>query len=152
MRKVWILVASLLIASAGLTQAYADGGSSGSGRNSPLAPFQQLIEEGKYQDAIDKLQVALVAKPNDADLLNLTAYSQRKLQRFDEALVNYQKALKIKPAHRGANEYLGELYLQMGQLDKAQERLQVLDKECFFGCEEFDDLKQAIEAYRKKNP
>ncbi len=73
--------------------------------------------------------------PEDADMLNLLAYSQRKLQRFDEALVNYQKALGIEPEHRGANEYLGELYLQLGQPDKAQERLQVLDEACFFGCD-----------------
>jgi tetratricopeptide (TPR) repeat protein len=150
MRNLQIVVACVLIASAGLTQALADGGGS-SGRNSRLAPYQQLIEEEKYQAAIDKLQAALKDAPNDADLLNLTAYSQRKLQRFDEALVNYQKALQIDPDHLGANEYLGELYLQLGQLDKALERLEVLDKECFFGCEEYDDLKEAIEKYRTGN-
>jgi len=153
MRRIQVVVASLVIASAGLVQALADGGgsSSGSGRSSPLAPYQQLIEKENYQAAIDRLQAALKKDPDNADLLNLTAYSQRKLQRFDEALVNYQKALKIEPEHRGANEYLGELYLQLGQLDKAEERLQVLDKECFFGCEEYDDLKQAIETYRTQN-
>jgi tetratricopeptide (TPR) repeat protein len=84
-------------------------------------------------------------------MLNLLAYSQRKLQRFDAALVNYQKALDIEPEHRGANEYLGELYLQLGQLDKAQERLQVLDDACYFGCDEFDELEEAIEVYRSQN-
>ena len=78
--------------------------------------------------------------------------SQRKLKRFDEALVNYQKALAIEPEHRGANEYLGELYLQTGQLDKAVERLKVLDEACYFGCDEFDQLEQAIENYRSENP
>jgi len=149
MRNVHIILAFVLIAGTGLTQAFADGGNSA--RGSRLAPYQQLIEEEKYQAAIDKLQAALKDAPNDADLLNLTAYSQRKLQRFDEALVNYQKALQIDPDHLGANEYLGELYLQLGQLDKALERLEVLDKECFFGCEEYDDLKEAIEKYRTGN-
>ena len=149
MRRIQVVLASIIIAAAGLTQAHADGGSAS--RSSRLAPFQQLIEEEKYQAAIDQLQAALKDDPDDADLLNLTAYSQRKLQRFDEALANYLKALQIEPDHRGANEYLGELYLQMGQLDKAQERLQVLDKACFFGCEEYDDLKEAIELYRTQN-
>jgi tetratricopeptide (TPR) repeat protein len=149
MRNLHIILAFVLIAGTGLTQAFADGGNSA--RGSRLAPYQQLIEEEKYQAAIDKLQAALKDAPNDADLLNLTAYSQRKLQRFDEALVNYQKALQIDPDHLGANEYLGELYLQLGQLDKALERLEVLDKECFFGCEEYDDLKEAIEKYRTGN-
>lgn len=102
--------------------------------------------------AISELNKELVESPDDADLLNLLAYSQRKLMRFDEAMVNYHKALKIEPEHRGANEYLGELYLQLGQLDKALERLKVLDDDCFFGCEEFDELEQAIEAYRRENP
>jgi Flp pilus assembly protein TadD len=119
--------------------------------NSRLAPFQELIEAEKYEAAIVKLQTALQDKPDDADLLNLLAYSQRKLGRFDAALENYQKALKIDPTHRGANEYLGELYLQMDQPEMAQQRLKVLDDDCFFGCSEFDTLQQAIEAYTRDN-
>ena len=38
----------------------------------------------------------------------------------------------------------------MGQLDKARERLDVLDSACFFGCEEYRELKAAIKAYEKK--
>ena len=129
--------------------ALADSG--GSSRDSRLAPFQELVDDEKYEMAISELKTALVESPEDADLLNLLAYSQRKLMRFDEALVNYQMALKIEPKHRGANEYLGELYLQLGQLDNAQQRLQVLDDACFFGCEEFDELEEAIEDYRSKN-
>jgi Flp pilus assembly protein TadD len=128
----------------------ADGGNDND-RNSLLAPVQTLIEDEKYQDAISALQKLLKEAPTNADMLNLLAYSQRKLQRFDEALVNYHKALEIEPEHRGANEYLGELYLQLGQLDKAQERLQVLDKACFFGCDEFDELEEEINMYRSQN-
>ena len=121
-------------------------------RNSPLAPVEDLIDDEKYEDAIVELQRMLKETPEDADVLNLLAYSQRKSQQLDEAMVNYQKALNIDPKHRRANEYLGELYLQLGQLDKAQERLQVLDKDCFFGCKEFDKLEKAIETYRSQNP
>ncbi len=128
----------------------ADGGYNND-RNSPLAPVENMIDDEKYQDAIVELQRMLKEKPEDADVLNLLAYSQRKSQQFDEAMVNYQKALNIEPKHRRANEYLGELYLQLGQLDKAQERLQVLDKACFFGCKEFDKLEKAIETYRSQN-
>lgn len=148
MRNARLLMA-LMLASSGLGQAFADGGYSRS--ESRLAPFHELIESEQYQAAIDELQQALQESPDDPDLLNLTAFSQRKLQRFDEAMVNYQKALEIAPDHRGANEYLGELYLQLGQVEKAEERLQVLDKECFFGCDEYDDLKQAIETWRAEN-
>ena len=143
------LLALALLAVAG-SPALAAGG--GGGRDSRLTSFQKLIDEQKYQQAIDELGKALAKSPEDADLLNLVAFSHRKLERFDTALEYYMKALEIEPKHRGANEYLGELYLRLGKLDKAEERLGVLDDACFFGCEEFDELKEAIEAYRRQNP
>ena len=149
MRSTLILLLLLSIMSVTSGPAFADGGDSKG--DSHLTPFKKLIDDEKYDMAISELEKALIESPDDADLLNLLAYSQRKTMRFDDALVNYQKALQIKPKHRGANEYLGELYLQLGQLDKAQERLQVLDKACFFGCEEFDELEEAIEIYRSQN-
>ena len=33
-----------------------------------------------------------------------------------QALAHYGKALELKPEHRGANEYLGELYLDLGRM------------------------------------
>ncbi len=41
-------------------------------------------------------------------------------------------------------------YLETDQLAKAEERLKVLDKACFSGCEEYDELKEAIEKYKEK--
>jgi Flp pilus assembly protein TadD len=143
------LILAFLIGSVTMTTAMSDGGYKE--KNSPLAPYHELIEAQDYQAAIDMLTAALAEEPDDADLLNLLAFSQRKLKRFDEAMVNYQKALQIEPKHLGANEYLGELYLQLDQPEQAEERLQILDKACFFGCDEYDELKQAIEAYRSKN-
>jgi tetratricopeptide (TPR) repeat protein len=134
MRSTLILLLTLIITIATSSQVFADGGS-----------------RENYETAISELKKALSKSPDDADLLNLLAYSQRKLMSFDEAMINYQKALKIDPEHRGANEYLGELYLQLGQPDKALERLKVLDDACFFGCREFDDLEEAIEMYRSQN-
>lgn len=151
MRKIMLLVLALLVAGFSFTPVYADGADSSS-RSSKLAPFQKLIEDKQFQQAISKLDQALSDTPDDPDLLNLLAYSHRNLNHFDIALKHYQQALQIEPDHRGANEYLGELYLQLDQLGKAEERLAVLDKDCFFGCDEFDDLEQAIEDYRKQHP
>lgn len=147
----YLILALCLIPFAGLAlPAQADGGDNY--RGSRLEPFVKLIEKKQYDQAIEKLGKALSESPDDADLLNLIAFSHRKSGRFDNALEYYQKALAIEPDHRGANEYLGELYLQLDQLDKARERLAVLDSECFFGCKEFDKLEEAIENYVKNNP
>ena len=129
----------------------ADGGGGSSNRETKYTPFQNLIEDEKYEQAIAELDEALEEDADDPDLLNLIAFSHRQLKRYEIALNYYQRALEIEPDHRGANEYLGELYLNLGQLEKAEERLAVLDKECFFGCREFDKLERAIEIYRREN-
>ena len=63
-------------------------------------------------------------------------------------LINIVRNKAIDPRHRGALEYSGELYLQTGPLDKAEQRLAALDKACFFRCSEYSDLKKAIERYK----
>ena len=152
MRIIASIALTFSLALQPVMSALADGGGSSGSRNSRLEPFQRLIEQEKYQQAIDALGQALGKNPDDADLLNLYAFSNRKLQRLEIALEYYSKALEIEPKHRGANEYLGELYLQLGDLEKAEQRLAVLDKACFFGCDEFDEVERAIEEYRKRNP
>ena len=40
-----------------------------------------------------------------------------------KAMTYYTKALNLEPNHLGANEYMGELYLELNDLAKAEERL-----------------------------
>ena len=64
-----------------------------------------------------------------------------------EAEAWYLKALKLNPKHLGANEYLGELYVMTGQMDKAKARLATIAKICGnTTCEEYGDLAKAIAA------
>ncbi len=110
----------------------------------------KAVKAANYEMAIKRLSKVVAAKPGNADAWNYLGFSHRKLKRFDQALGAYRKALAIDPDHRGANEYLGELYLQTGDLAKAKERLTKLDDICTFGCKEFDDLKAAVKAYKSK--
>ncbi len=151
MKTTIFFLLTLALGSFAASPALADGGGGGGGRDSKLEPYQSLIDDEKYEQAIAELDKALEKDADDPDLLNLVAYSHRQLKRYEIALNYYQRALEIEPDHRGANEYLGELYLHLGQLEKAEERLSVLDKECFFGCREFDKLERAIEIYRREN-
>ena len=134
----------------GLASAALAAGTSSSStppEPSKLADAENAIEAGNYNRAIELLQKVVASDSQNADAWNYIGFSHRNLQRLDQALGAYQKALAIDPEHRGANEYLGELYLQTGNLAKAKERLEKLDDVCTFGCDEFDDLKQAIKAY-----
>ena len=108
------------------------------------------IKNGNYQVAIKYLKQAAKSSTNKADIYNLMGYSHRKLDLLEEAFFYYHKALKLDPRHKGANEYIGELYLRTNNLKKAEEHLEVLDDVCLFGCDEYDDLKDAIEKYKKR--
>ena len=110
----------------------------------------KAVKAADYRTAIMLLNKVVAAKPKDADAWNYIGFSNRKLKRFDKALNAYQKALSIDPDHRGANEYLGELYLQTDDLANARKRLEKLNNICTFGCEEYDDLKAAIAAYENQ--
>lgn len=111
---------------------------------------QQMIDDGQYAGAIALLEKVVAADAKNADALNLLGYSNRQLGNNDVALGFYEAALDLEPRHRGANEYVGELYLTLGDLAKAEERLDVLDGACFFGCKEYTELKNAIADYKAK--
>ena len=104
---------------------------------------------GKFQVAIKHLERAARISPNNPDVYNLLGYSHRKLDQLEKAFDYYWKALKLDPRHLGANEYIGELYLRTNNIKKAEEHLAVLDDVCLFGCDEYDELKDAIEKYKK---
>jgi Flp pilus assembly protein TadD len=113
-----------------------------------LAQARSLIKDKKWSEAIDELK--RVNEPTSADWNNLMGYSLRrnKSPDLEGAERYYNEALRIDPKHRGALEYSGELYLMKGDLATAEKRLATLDKACTFGCDEYTDLKKAIERYR----
>ncbi len=144
------LTLALSVAAGGGAYAMGSDGDSKKPMDPDYAQAKQLVEDGKYAEAIPLLQKAVATDPKNADALNYLGYSNRQLGNTDAALSHYQAALALEPKHRGANEYLGELYLILGDLPKAQERLDVLDEACFFGCDEYTELKNAIAAYKAK--
>lgn len=132
-------------------------------RPTPTSPAQQqseddfgkaeyLIKAERYDEAIPLLQKVVAKNPSDADAWNYLGFASRKLGKTKEALDYYTKALAIDPNHKGAHEYLGELYLLMKDPAKAQEQLVLLQGLCNGGCEEVDDLQQAIADYKASNP
>lgn len=114
---------------------------------SPLAAARDHIAAKRWQAAIDELK--RVNATGDADWNNLMGYSLRKQASPDLAGAekHYNEALRINPAHLGALEYSGELYLMKGEPARADERLASLQKACG-NCEEFKDLKKATERYK----
>lgn len=113
---------------------------------------RKAIAAKDFKSAIGFLTKAVQESPNDADAHSMLGYSYRKSGIFAKSMESYQKALKIDSDHRFAHEYLGELYLDMNQPDNAEKQLASLKKACpWFGkCEEYDDLKKEIDAYKAR--
>ena len=113
-----------------------------------LSAARAQIAAKNFPGAIDELK--RTNDTGDADWNNLMGYSLRKAPTPDFAGAEkfYDEALRIDPRHRGALEYSGELYLQTGDLARAEQRLAALDKACTFGCSEYSDLKKAIAQYK----
>jgi tetratricopeptide (TPR) repeat protein len=113
-----------------------------------LGTARTLIGAKQWPAAIDELR--RVNDTTSADWNNLMGYTLRKGKAPDLAASEkyYDEALRIDPHHRNTLEYSGELYLMKGELDKAQARLATLSNECSANCEQYTDLKSAIERYK----
>ena len=139
----------LLFAVLTLGFAFAEGTSSDESQaNDAYTQAQALIETEDYQEAIDLLLPLAKEDDQNADVFNLLGYSHRKLEIYEEALEYYLTALELDPNHIGANEYLGELYLETDQPDKAAEQVAMLETLCPEGCEALTELQEALVAYQ----
>lgn len=108
-----------------------------------LTKARALIKAEDWAAALKELKRLETHGPN-ADVLNLLAFSQRKSGDFETSYKNYQRALKLDPDHKSAREYLGELFVQTGRLEEARAQLKVLERLCPDGCEEREELAEAI--------
>ncbi len=113
--------------------------------NVDLTAVRAKIKAKDWASAIADLAV-ITNKTANADAYNLLAFSLRNVGSHDEAFRFYDKALALDPNHKGAREYLGELYVKTNMMANAREQLAHLQKLCPQGCEELDDLKKAIAA------
>src|SRR6059036_2413870 len=99
--------------------------------NPNIAAARKSIEAKDFKAAVGQLTKAVLEEPKNADAHSMLGYSYRKLGTFDKSM---------------------EHYLDMDQPDNAEKQLAALKKACpFFGkCEEYEDLKKAVDSYKAK--
>jgi cytochrome c-type biogenesis protein CcmH/NrfG len=115
-----------------------------------LSSVRAKIKAKDYAAALTELR-DIAEDTQQADVYNLLGFTLRKTGDFKTSLTYYTKALELQPDHKAAREYLGELYVETGNMEKAKEQLGVLAKLCPAGCEEREDLQKAISAKSASN-
>lgn len=108
-----------------------------------LKAIRAKIKAKDFEGALKDLK-PLLPKHDQADVHNLLAFSLRKTGDLKLAAVHYERALQLDPNHLSALEYQGEMFIQLGQMDKARVNLARLKKLCPKGCEELADLEEDI--------
>jgi len=121
-----LLTVMVLVFGLQVPGAFASGGSSSTtssssstARQSKGDPVDKLYKEGKrlvdakqYRSALKKFEKALDKDSKNPDVLNMIAYSHRKLGDLDKAFDYYDKALAARSRFPEAREYLGEAHIQ----------------------------------------
>ena len=117
-----------------------------------MEAIHAAVAKSDWVRARELAREGVAKNPASPDYHNMYAYSLRMGDKPEMDLVfkHYNEALRLDPKHRAAHEYLGEAYLQMGNLGKAKDQLRTLDNLCFFACKEYSMLKQAIADYEAK--
>ena len=115
---------------------------------------KQLKKDGKAGDAkkkfgkaIKKFESAVDRDPAYYQAWNMVGYCSRNLGDLKRAFSAYEKCLSIKPDYDEAHEYLGEAYIQSGDLDKAKIELAWLRAN---DSDEADELAEKIDEAVKK--
>ena len=140
-----ITIAALLPAT-----AWAVGTSSGTSDAPDLTAIKAKLKAKDFKSALPELKALVDNGANHPDVFNLLGFSYRKTGDRTNGALYYRKALDLDPLHKGALEYQGEMFVEMGDINKAKANLATLVKLCPSGCEEREDLEKAIADAPKK--
>jgi tetratricopeptide (TPR) repeat protein len=101
-----------------------------------------LAKAERYLEALAVLD--LLQDPNTAEALNYRGFATRKLGHLDEGISYYLQSVALDPQYAQVREYLGEAYVQKGDIARAKAQLEAIEKICGRDCEEYADLAEAI--------
>ena len=126
MKKILITILVSFIVSTSYSAGTDSGNETNYGKDKSAI---KLISKKKYDNAIEKLMDLVDVSSSDftkADVLNEIGFAFRKNNDLDNASKYYLMALKEDPNHLGALEYQGEMFVDLGQKDKALANLNKL--------------------------
>src|SRR5512145_359590 len=134
----------LFLLLAGMGAALADPGEEEDSLDPEFRLGVAAVEAKDWKTAIRLLSSAALRDTRNADIQNFLGYAYRNTGELPSAFKHYQRALQLNSRHRGAHEYLGEAYLMIGNVAKAEEHLALLRNICLIPCAETGVLEKKI--------
>jgi Tetratricopeptide repeat len=110
------------------------------------AAHATIYQQNDYAGGIDKLKA--LGRDDHPDVANLIGFSSRKLGRYDDAKLWYERALAADPRHARTWSYYGMWHAEQGNLLKARDFLATVEGLCGTQCREYTELKGVIEGTR----
>ena len=110
------------------------------------AAHAMIYQHNDFAGGIAKLRS--LGQDDHPDVANLVGFSSRKLGRYDDAKLWYEKALAANPNHTLTWSYYGMWHAEQGNLLKARDHLTKVASICGTECREYVMLKEVIEGTR----
>ncbi|MFT5843999.1 MAG: tetratricopeptide (TPR) repeat protein, partial [Pseudohongiellaceae bacterium] len=96
---------------------------------SSLVTAQKLIQGKEFSAAISALQPLLKSKPDEPEVLYMSAVCLRYTQQYDAALASLSQLKSVQPEHGRAHQEEGYNQRALGNTEKA---LKAFDRACFY--------------------
>lgn len=90
--------------------------------------MMHLVDTARFTDAIEVLQRCIRLHPDNAQLFNDMGVIHNTLQNYSEAIDHFLRAFKINPDYLVPMINLGYLYIQTGEIGKADDVLALCTK------------------------
>jgi tetratricopeptide (TPR) repeat protein len=108
--------------------------------------YNLIYKDHDYAAGIAKLHS--LGHDDLAEIANLIGYSSRKLGRYEDSKLWYERALAADPAHARTWSYYGMWHAEQGNLLKARDYLAKVESLCGTKCREYTELKGVIAGTR----
>jgi tetratricopeptide (TPR) repeat protein len=100
----------------------------------------------QFCKARKKYETAVALDSTYHEAWNMVGYCARHCGDYSASMNAYMRCLALAPDYEEAHEYLGELYIRLGDMDRARAELAWLEDR---KSHEADELREAIEAAQK---
>jgi tetratricopeptide (TPR) repeat protein len=107
------------------------------------AAYALIYDKSDYAGGIAALRA--LDEDDNADVATLIGYASRKLGRYDDAKIWYERALAADPNHAVTWSYYGMWQAEQGNVLKASDDLEKVRLICGTDCRAYKMLKDAID-------